>query len=151
MHQEVCAMSQWLMRQRNHVQPFCVLEIGDTYAALPMPWQTPDEKYAYIRALRDKLRAMHFDYYTIVVEAWVATVNMKVSPELANVPPSERSDREDVLLVMSRHRSGETYDTKFRVEYTRGGKVKLGPAEHLEGDATAGLMANLFEDDPTYH
>jgi len=110
------------------------------------PWQHWSEKPAYIAGIRAMLAEFNIDYYTFVTEAWMAVVDVRTQPELMDVAPRDRSQREDILFVNSRHRNGECHTTKYTVEYDANGKVTLSPPEQLDFEMT-GLMGNLYDDE----
>jgi hypothetical protein len=148
MHQLGCDVGIDALRKRNTVQSFFIVYKNSEIDVYITPWRSPEEKPFYIAAMRAVLGEENgVEAYTFVTEAWVAKVNMRTQPELRDIPPRERSDREDVLFVISRHRDGENYATKYTVEYDEKGTVTLSEPEHLTFEVTEGLMGNLFDAD----
>ena len=133
------------MSVRHNVPSYFMLLVRDEIKRLDTPWNNATEKAIYIESIRRLLQEYPIEAYSFVSEAWVASVNIRTEPELMDVPPRERSDREDILMVLTRHRDGESYATKYHVEYDTEGKVTLGPAELMEGDFSQGFIGNLFE------
>ena len=145
MHEAACRAAVTMMEKNNSMVSCILVPDKGSLTAIPAPWQSPEEKPGYIAGMRELIHERMIPAYCFVTEAWIAPVDPRTQPELMNVPARERSDREDVLIILSRHRNGENYATKYHVEYDATGKVTLGPAEHLDGDFSAGLMGNLFE------
>jgi len=111
------------------------------------PWDNQYEKELYIGAIRMALkRRRGIKAYSFVTEAWLASVDPKTQPELMNVAPRHRSNREDALMILSRHRDGEEYCTKYHIDYDTDGRTIVGKAEHLDGSWSEGFMGNLFKE-----
>lgn len=147
MHELACAVGEDEMRQKNALSQsfFHILLDGDKIAVIPTPWNNPFEKEIYISAMRMLIREKAIVAYSFVTEAWLATVAPHQA-ELAKIPPSQRSNRKDILMIMSRHRDGEYYMTQYEVEYDADGKVTLSEPDH-NSQEVEGLMGNLFEAD----
>ena len=148
MHLEGSRMGKRLLLENNRMDSFflVLLPDGKTYKTIKTPWQSPEEKPFYIIGIRIILEEANIPAYTFVTEAWMAKVD-RHEMELMAIPPRERSNREDVLLIISRHRNGENYATKYLVEYTPEGKVILGRPTKMPGEINEGLMGNLFEEE----
>jgi hypothetical protein len=114
-------------------------EVGLTYA----PWDSHEEKKRIIGEMRATLDRERIDAYSFITEAWMARVNPRTQPELMNVPPSQRSQREDVLLVITQHRNGDRHSSVWRVEDQPDGTRVLHPPEH-DGYSSMGGMGNLY-------
>jgi hypothetical protein len=152
MHQLACGLGKDIMMKHNDLMSFFILPGAGPQGKVSVvntPWRSPEEKPYYIRAIRQILADLEIEAYSFVTEAWLATVDPRTQKELMNVPPKERSDREDCLIIMSRHRDGEHYSTKYHVEYDVSGRVTLGEAEDMGQHMSQGLMGNLFEE-PSY-
>lgn len=148
MHDEACRCSTAIMLKDGHLAAsfFLVRMPSGRLNKLMTPWQTRFQKWMYVTVMRGILEDANINAYTFVTEAWIAKVDLRTEPELMNIPPSERSQRKDILFINSRHRNGECYTTQYDVEYDAVGKVTLSPPEQLPGDL-GGFMGNLFHDD----
>ena len=147
LHRIGCKLGTDIMAVNHCISPpFFLFPWDGGFAVYEAPWQRPEDKPMYIAQMRDIL-LQGVDSYTFVTEAWFATVNMKTAPELMNVAPRNRSQREDVLFISSRHRNGECYSTKYTVEYDTDGKATLSKPE-TSREEMFGLMGNLFHDEP---
>jgi hypothetical protein len=151
MHAQACAFGEEQMRKKNGLASFfyTLLDDGRT-VVIPTPWNNQEEKEDYVAAIRVLANEGLIKAYSFVSEAWLATVDPKTQKELMNVRPSDRSDREDVLMVISRNREGEVYSTKYHVDYDATGTATLGLPEHMDGFTDQGLIANLFDNKPRF-
>jgi hypothetical protein len=147
MHEQACLCGEHIMHEKNEISgAFFLLLINGEVKRFDTPWDDEQEKYMYIGVMRVILRERMIDAYSFVTEAWMAKINPRTQQDLMNIPPRERSDREDILMILSRNRDGESYATRYHVDYTAEGTVILGPADHLKGDFHKGLIGNMFED-----
>lgn len=149
LHRQACKFGRWGMSAKGSVPAFFIIPDPiepDRVNLISTPWGDADEKYAMVDMVRRYIRECHVDAYAFVTEAWLASVDMRTQPELAKVPPSERSQREDVLLIMSRTRDGETCSTKYPVHYHAEGMPTLGEPEDLTPEIQTGYLANMFEE-----
>jgi hypothetical protein len=144
LHKQACTTGENLMRKHNGLsQSFFWILMGDEISIIPTPWNNDFEKQIYIAAMRMLIAERKIEAYSFFTEAWLATVG-KHQKELEGIPPSERSDRKDILMVISRHRDGDHCMTQYNVDYDETGKVTLGPAHHVK-EEIEGLMGNLFD------
>jgi len=146
MHDLGCDIGKRSIRMRNTVGSFFLVSAEPRPLLISTPWTCPEEKPVYIGAMRQILEEEKIEAYTFVAEAWLASYNPRVNPELANISPRNRSQREDVVIVMSRSRSGESLTTKFVIDYDAEGKATLGPQEDMNDTGGTGLMENLFDE-----
>lgn len=147
MHEQACLCAEHIMQEKNEIPgAFFRLLIGNAVKTFVTPWENEEEKYVYIAVMRSILQEREINAYSFVTEAWMAKVDPRTQQDLMNIPPRERSDREDVLMILSRNRNGESYATRYHVDYTAEGTVILGPADHLDGRFDAGLIGNMFEE-----
>jgi len=146
MHDAGCEYGRRKLEEAGSMASFFLVLDKGQVKALPAPWQSQDEKPAYIAAIRRILKERKINVYTFVTEAWVATVDPRIEAELINVAPRDRSNRKDVLMILSRTRSGNQMVSMYNVEYSANRKVTLTRAEDMEsGDFNMGLIGNLFE------
>jgi hypothetical protein len=151
LHAAACAIAEEDIRTHGKAPAFFLAILLDGRAVtIPTPWDSQEEKELYVTAIRVLCNEGVIHSYSFVTEAWLAVVDPKTQQDLMHVAPRERSDREDVLIVLSRNKVGEKYATKFHVEYGKRKRVTLGEAETLEGDFENGLIGNLFNAEPTY-
>jgi hypothetical protein len=147
LHTAACNIGSHMMELFGGIKaPFFMVWQDDKLKVYEAPWQCQEDKARYIHAMRLRLKDYNIDMYSFVTEAWFATVNPRTQPELMNVPPSQRSQRKDVLFISSRSRTGEAFTTQFEVEYDAEGNATLHPGEHL--GEVGGFMGNLFERPP---
>jgi hypothetical protein len=152
MHEDGQRVGLGLLRKYHAINPMFFLLWPHRFDAVECNWENQQKKEEHIADLRRTIREDRVVAYTFVTEAWVATVG-RHERELMMIPPRERSNREDALIILSRHRNGENYATRYHVEYDKEGRVTLGPGEDLPGEMNEGLMGNLFEEENTreYH
>jgi hypothetical protein len=100
----------------------------------------------WVAVIKEVFRGNSINSYSYVSEAWVARINPRLQPEMLKVPVREHSQRQDVLMIISRNRDGEALSTTYPVIYGAAGESPvLGAAEHLDASRDSGLMANFFE------
>lgn len=123
------------------VEPMWLLADGDDAVGLvPTPWESDTEKQHYLAAVRQILEDRQIAYYAQVSEAWLASyTNLDDKPR-----PSERDDRQEVLIV-----TGCTRDYSEQLLWTvpiitRDGRRELGEVDRKIG-MTGGDMAHMFK------
>jgi hypothetical protein len=71
---------------------------GEQYV-VGAPWNDDADKQIMVSALRGFMAKMQITQYVHVSEAWGASVDKTTGPELAKLRPSERNDRQEVIVV----------------------------------------------------
>jgi hypothetical protein len=92
------------------------------------------------------MKVSPIDACWVVSEAWVALVDETTDPKLRDLPPSQRRDRDEALLVAISSRAWHEIRT-YKIERDAGGRVKHLPQRLINRDMRFmdGLMSNLFE------
>ncbi len=147
MHLDSCQEAVMLLSFAGKLPSYFQFMMEGKVKRFDTPWNNQVEKEIYVAAIRLTLKEYPgIEAYSFITEAWMASVDMRTQPELEHVAPRDRSDREDVLLVMTRHRNGGEFFTKYLVEYDADGSTIVGPAQPLGNGHSEGFLGNLFED-----
>lgn len=136
---------------------FFVLAGMGAATILHIQWDGAQEKDQAAYALRKFMQNEMIDAYSFITEAWVAIAKPEEKEGFDfSVPPSQRPDREDVLIITSVLRNGETRMTRFGVKTYPNVLPFLPPTKKprlLERDDQfggesgdmAGRMVNFFD------
>jgi hypothetical protein len=63
------------------------------------PWGNDDEKDAIVTAVKAKMKQDGTVMYAHIAEAWMAKVSLDDPDKLMKIRPSEREDKEEVIIV----------------------------------------------------
>jgi hypothetical protein len=112
------------------------------------PWGNNRQKHLVIETMRDVMREKQATAYSMVTEAWLAhaTAEEMRSSEYSGLPPSERSDRQEAVVIMAANKDGEhRYETLTTVRGPKGKCVELRQLSGTE-DQFTGVFDNLLDD-----
>ena len=94
-----------------------------------------------------KIVCIAYDAYAVslMTEAWVAQIDKHTDKAIANLPPSDRMDRKEIVMVtMSRRDAGPLFSAR-EIERDAAGKVtRLLPDTAGDHTGFEGRMANLL-------
>jgi len=135
---------------------FFVLAGMGAATILHFQWDGVEEKDQAAYALRKFMQNDVIDAYSFITEAWIAVAKKEEAEGFDfSVPPSQRPDREDVLIITTVLRNGETKMTRFGVKTYPNVLPFLPPTkkprllERDDGLGTAedmaGRMVNFFD------
>lgn len=149
LHEHACTIGCANMRAKGKMDSCFLIPLEERkFGIIMTPWSDANEKYAMVKVLRDVFRENHVSAYSFITEAWMATVNPRTEPELMNIPPCERSQRDDILWITSRNRDGDVITTRYLVTYHADRGPTLGPPEDQSDEMQSGYLANMFEREP---
>jgi hypothetical protein len=112
------------------------------------PWGNAREKHMVIETMRDVMREKRCTAYSMVTEAWLAhaTAEEMKSAEYSGLPPSQRSDRREAVVIMAANKDGEhRYETLMTMRAGDGTCAELRPLSGSE-DRFVGVFDNLLDD-----
>ncbi len=112
------------------------------------PWRNTEEKHLTVEAMRLIMRQSQAQAYSLLTEAWMATVTGEEAKRpYEGPPPSERPDRTEAVVVMAANRAGEHRYHTLRI--VRGKKGVCDALERLDGSEdmfSSTLFDNLLQD-----
>jgi hypothetical protein len=138
------------------IMPFWVVISTAPAAAMMIvtPWESPEEKrqtQEKMRRLMHRTRASRFSFLS---EAWMASIAVD-DPDrakLETIAPRERSDRIDIISVMSVERGGASLQSQWVYDYdAKGARVIRGGLKdgltHTPPSTThGGVIGHLLDD-----
>jgi hypothetical protein len=123
--------------------PMFFAYVGNVVRPLPMPNYTKNRELhqCIMRAAIENLNA---DGYLFVMEAWFAEYKDEPQPGTDDfVPPSQRTDREEMLLVHGMSRAGDQAGYCCKIK-RHGHKLTFGEVENMtDTDKGKGLVAMM--------
>jgi hypothetical protein len=117
------------------------------------PWGDDRQKRTVIEVMRDVMREKHATAYSMVTEAWMAraTAEEAKSAEYSGLPPSQRADRQEAVVIMAANKDGEhRYETLATMRGDKGKCVELRQLSGTE-DQFTGIFDNLLDDKRRAH
>lgn len=99
---------------------------------------------AMLRTISWNFAMIGVRWYAVASEAWLARVDRDKNPELLNVPPSQRADRREVIMILGVHEDGTQIHLMREINRNPDGSPWVGERENLGYDSLGGAMANLI-------
>lgn len=136
------------MNAKGEVQPMIIAHAGDALVAYPMAdaMESVVLKDIASRRIGADMRRRGVTLYVFMSEAWFADVRGEADPELG-LPPSERSDRIEVLLISASDMEGDTVAAYRMVRNQRGRFQRFDLLENTDLDpdmSTKGRFLGLL-------
>lgn len=135
--------------KRGTIPPLWVVRTRYGVTVLSTKWRDDREKAGFVGWLRFFLKAMEATHYSLMQEAWMASV----APDSreADIKPQHNPDSEDVLMVITFNREAKHRVTRFGVKYSdkRPGFGRLLARDDWDSSDLSwkGRMMNLLEPD----
>jgi hypothetical protein len=121
-----------------------LVDAEDRMDIVGTPWASDVQKHFFVKKMREKMRKDKIQAYSLVTEAWAAIAPRGWEPGEPIVPPSERVDREEVVIVCaSDGRETEWRQWTIRRDATER-VVALEPRESGSG-SFGGWMSELLK------
>jgi hypothetical protein len=123
------------MQAKGEVQPMIIAHAGGALVAYPLgeAMESVVLKDIAARRIGADMRRRGVTLYVFVSEAWLADVRGEADPDLGT-PPSERSDRIEVLLISASDLEGDTVATYRIVRNARGRFQRFDLLENTDLD-----------------
>lgn len=138
---------------RDFIPTFIIYKNDGGIQPVPMPHYTKDREF-HRTVMRAMLDAMKADGFLFVMEAWFAAYDSETAADHdapGFVPPSQRTDREELLMVhgMSREGGEAAYNAKIN---RHGHKLTFGKTENMtdsaHGKSVMAMMGPMFGEKP---
>jgi hypothetical protein len=112
------------------------------------PWGSDLEKRLAIEAMRLTMREKQVQAYSMLTEAWMAraTPDEVKQQEYSGLPPSQRADRQEAVVIMAANRDGETRYRTLETVRARNGKCAELRQLSTEEHQFTGIFDNLLDD-----
>ena len=113
------------------------------------PWGNDREKHLVIETMRDIMREKRATAYSMLTEAWMAcaTPEETKSGDYSGLPPSQRADRQECVVMMAADKAGDSrYQSLETVREAEGKCIELRQLSTVE-DRFTGIFDNLLMDD----
>lgn len=127
--------------------PTWIVQISGTLVTLETDWTDDREKQIHVHAVEDFLIAKQASGYSFACEAWVSSYSQDEMEEAKRVPPSQRAKRDDILMVSTQMRNGDSCLTRFMVMASGTPRAKLGVQIDEDWGMAGGTLMNLFNAD----
>lgn len=111
------------------------------------PWGNTEEKHLTVEAMRAIMHTEQAQAYSLLTEAWMATVEGdEAKRPYDGPPPSERPDRQECVVMMAANRAGEHRHVHLKI--VRGKKGECAELKRIDGpeDRISTLFDNLLAD-----
>lgn len=112
------------------------------------PWGNTREKHVVIETMRDVMREKRVTAYSLLTEAWMARATPEEAKEggYIGLPPSQRPDRMEAVVIMAANKSGEhRYESLQTMRAADGTCAELRQLSTTE-DRFTGIFDNLLDD-----
>jgi len=134
-----------LVLEVDQVSPmWALVDAKKRVTLIVSPWHSDEEKEAAIKAIRFKMEIDGTVMYAAISEAWMAKVPLDDPDKLMKIRPSERNDREEVIIVTVNDHL-DTVVGMLAIERGEDGKItgtKRLPLE--DGQSFGGRMTELL-------
>jgi hypothetical protein len=107
-----------------------------------LPWENPEEKVSMLGAVRALFNTDCPDRYTFASEVWVASGDQR-DAEGNQIPPSDRPDHRDALIIISVDRHQVLANT-YPVVTTCGKRI-VGEGESMNEGDFEGRLTSLMK------
>jgi hypothetical protein len=151
-HEMACAFAEEIFGRKGQTPFLYILNDGESQIWIETPWENDREKEAHVAAVTVVLQSSKCIAYSFISEAWVAVRTFdpekpgkddlfKGVGSLADLPKKER---DDVVMIMTETRDGETFSTRYLVTMRPPGLGLnyLGPRVDM-GDELKGMTGRL--------
>jgi hypothetical protein len=142
-----------LIGTREQLLPSWLLaSLGDVLI-VATPWGNDDDKHLVIRAMREVMQEKQVHAYSILTEAWMVHERIPDgqtadSFEYRGLPPRERPDRLEAVMITAEDRYGGHRNRSF--EILRDKKGRCVELKRLDGaeDRIEGIFDGLLVKEP---
>lgn len=144
-------MAERAFADRGMVLSMFVAVSGREMHVIATPWRDDEDKVGTLYALRKAFKDFGVTHYAMVSEAWIALVDPKLEPRWAELPPSKRNNRQEMLSVIVADKTGIVATAERLIERPfDGSKPRLVPMDQTFDTALSGgrMGALLMEDKP---
>ena len=136
-----------LLGTKEELMPSWLLVTGkgavEIYAT---PWSNTREKHLVTLCMKDIMREKHCTAYSLLVEAWMATVAGEEAKEpYDGPPPSERPDRQECVVIMAVDHAGKHVHKHLMIKRDAEGRcAELRRLDGPEDKITSMIFDNLL-------
>lgn len=137
-----------LLGTKEELMPSWLLVTGrgdvEIYAT---PWSNTREKNLVTLCMKDIMREKHCTAYSLLVEAWMATVTGdEAKKPYDGPPPSQRSDRQECVVITAADHAGQHAHKHLQIERDAEGRcAKLTRLDGPEDKITSEIFDNLLD------
>jgi hypothetical protein len=129
-------------RMTGEISPLWhIIDERDEHGLISTPWNSAEEKYKAIAALRKLFAAVRVQRVAFICEAW--TVTGRDASVLREPPPSEHPDRREVVRIHVEERGGKPLSGHFFILRPEHGPAVLSPFHDMvHGGSLIGMLAD---------
>lgn len=125
LHEMAVAYAVSEFERRGSTPCMWIICTGPDVIWIETPWEDEAEKELSTLAIRAAMKAMGARSYSFITEAWVASYSVG-DPV---IPPSQKEQRDDVLMISTYDMKGEYEAARFLVSVRENGNNLLGPRD----------------------
>lgn len=114
---------------------------------IPALWQDLEGKSAMISMIKALFKEYNVQRYGFAFEAWIAmedTPKDGVIDIAAVVPPSQRADRQEAILVMAEEKGLPTLQGMWPITRNKKGRGKIGKFKQPDNFEALGVFRNML-------
>ncbi len=106
------------------------------------PWRNNDEKHMVAEVMREAMRGLRIDAYTVLIEVWLLRVKGPPPKEYKGPAPSDSPDREEAVILVGATRAGEHVHKHW---ITKRDAAGVCIALESMGDPETQLVSDIFD------
>ncbi len=113
------------------------------------PWRNNDEKHMVAEVMREAMRGLRIDAYTVLIEVWLLRVQGPPPKEYKGPAPMDSPDREEAVVLIGVNRDGRRLHQSWITKRDADGVcVALEPMGETNEQLTSDIFDNLLVDKP---